>query len=107
MTDIIHPVGDHADCLDLSVLKSPDARDILRIIYRRVIAGEANYGPLDVVSDPRDFQQERLEEQVDAPVYQAMDVLRSIKRRDEARQRIRERLAEMADERTMTLTETE
>ena len=99
--------ANHADCLDLSVLKSPDARDLIRLIYRRIVTGEVQYGVLDLLNDPRDFQRERLEENVDAAVYEAMDVLRRAKIRDEARQRIRERLASMADERTMTLTETE
>lgn len=92
----IHPVGDHSDCLDISDLHSPDAREVIRFILARMIRGEAEYGLLDLDTDPRDFKEESYEESADKAVYDAIDALRELRRAKRRR-----------GVRTMTLTPTE
>lgn len=48
---------------------APDARTVLSRIAERLYAGQQQYGILDVVSDPREWLEERQQEAVDMLVY--------------------------------------
>lgn len=54
----------------------PQARLVLLDIARRLKAGQAEYGRMDVFTDKRDFFAEAAEEATDFVVYAAMDRLR-------------------------------
>ena len=61
-------------------LLGPDERRVLAWIARRLLAGQASYGRLDLANDRRDFERERAEELADALVYSAMaEVQRAIR----------------------------
>lgn len=51
----------------------PQAQDVLLDIARRLRAGQAEYGRMDVHKDPRDFLDEAAEEAMDIVVYAAMN----------------------------------
>lgn len=54
----------------------PQAVLVLLDIARRLQAGQAEYGKMDVATDPRDFFAEAAEEALDFAVYAAMERLR-------------------------------
>lgn len=53
-----------------------DERRVLLTLARRMVDGAYKYGPLHLMRDERDFQQEAAEECVDAAAYLAMRLLR-------------------------------
>ena len=57
-----------------------DELEVLVLIARRLDAGRASYGDLDVRRDRRDFVAEATDELVDAAAYLAMGALRSARR---------------------------
>ncbi len=54
----------------------PQAQTVLLDIARRLAAGQAEYGVMDVHTDTRDYLQEAAEEALDFAVYAAMQRLR-------------------------------
>ena len=61
-----------ADLLDVVAELGPDERRVLLVLARRLRAGQAAYGRLDVAHDRRDWRKERAEELADALVYGAI-----------------------------------
>ncbi len=59
---------------------SDDEQEILSEFMRRIEMGSEQYGPLDIDSDPRDFNEEEAQEQYDRVFYRLAEVIR--RRRD-------------------------
>lgn len=54
----------------------PDARSVLVLIAERMVAGQGQYGRLDISTDTRNMLVEALEEAADLSVYLAIEMLR-------------------------------
>jgi hypothetical protein len=61
-----------AELLEALAELGPDERMVLLALARRLLAGQAAYGRLDVARDARDWRKERAEELADALVYGAI-----------------------------------
>lgn len=56
---------------------TPDELSVIELIVERTFGkGRVSYGPLRIALDDRDFEQEALEELVDAPIYGAIGTIR-------------------------------
>lgn len=54
---------------EIAELLSEDARGVLLTIARRLLAGQAKYGMLDLKADTRNWREERRQEKLDELVY--------------------------------------
>lgn len=66
----------HAEVASLMLDMNLDEIEVLREVAQRLMKGRRQYGPLDLVADQRDWQQEKLEECCDGMVYEACDAVR-------------------------------
>lgn len=62
----------------------PHARRVLLRIARRLVAGQAQYGKLDLTTDPRNLIEEAVQESADNAVYLAADAERLLMLREAA-----------------------
>ena len=65
----------------VAVELEPDALAALLLLGERLIGGQNQYGRLDLASDPRDWDQEQLEEMADYVIYARFRELVSRRRR--------------------------
>ena len=66
--------------LDLASF-SPDEREVLLLIASRIDAARAQYGPLQIDSDDRDFEYEGYLEVVDKTVYDTIEIIKRRRKR--------------------------
>ena len=62
-----------AECIELM---GDDEVATIALLAKRLLAGQRQYGRLDLAGDPRDFRKERGEELQDLLMYSAFEELR-------------------------------
>jgi hypothetical protein len=58
-----------------------EEREVLVRLAGRVLLGQKSYGRLCLLSDERDFEEERADEHLDAAIYGELEALRAVLRR--------------------------
>jgi hypothetical protein len=53
----------------------PEEHEVLLVLGRRLLAGQRQYGRLDLARDPRDWKREAAEEAADLAIYTAFRVV--------------------------------
>jgi hypothetical protein len=76
MTQLELPLAGVLEIEEIYEALEPEARKVLLKIARRLQAGQAEYGRMQVATDPRDFMDEVQEECLDTVMYIEMDRLR-------------------------------
>lgn len=80
--DIPQFVRDVVELTNIYVGLEPHAQRVLLRIARRLQAGQAQYGKLDLLTDPRNLIEEAVQEAADKAVYEAAEAERLLMLRE-------------------------
>jgi hypothetical protein len=64
-----------ADLLEVIADLGAEERAVLLVLARRLLAGQAAYGRLDLAKDARDWRKEAAEEAADLAIYTAIGIV--------------------------------